>query len=195
MKIRTLVLGCLVGAVALSVGYEYSMAGAKSESSLSPKIGVVSIWGVFRDCKRSLKYRTEMVAEQSKIKAELDDMEKEVATEEAELKTLKPGTAEYLTQVKTVLDKRAKFQAQQDYIKQQLSTKDKQWMEELYKDILAIIKELAQQKGLDMVFERTEPNFPVSSEELRTAMNTYKVIYSGSCVDLTKEAVARLDAK
>jgi Skp family chaperone for outer membrane proteins len=195
MKVRTVILGCLIGVVVLSVAYEYSIAAAKSESSPSSKMGVVSVRQVFLDCKRSLKYKTEIMAEQSKLKAELDDMEKEIESEEAELKTLKSGTAEYLTQIKTVLEKRAKLQAQQEFVKQQLSTKDKQWTEELFKDVLTAAKELAQQKGLDIVFERTEPEFPISSEELRMVMSTYKILYSGGCVDLTKEVVARLDAK
>jgi Skp family chaperone for outer membrane proteins len=194
MRFRTLVVCCLATAIVWSLAYEYCFAQQKATQP-TLRIGVVSIREVFRDCKRNVKYRTEAVAEQSKLRAEMDDLAKEVERDEAELKTLKSGTAEHLAQIKQVLDKRAKLESQQEYYKQQRSLKDKQWTEDLFKEVLAIIKDLARQKGLDVVLERTEPEFPFSGEELMMVLNTYKVLYSGGCVDLSKEVLARLDQK
>lgn len=194
MKFRTLVVCCLAAAVVWSLAYEYCPAQQKVAQP-AVKIGVVSVREVFRDCKRNIKYRTEAVAEQSKLRAEMDDLAKEVERDEAELKTLKSGTTEHLAQVKQVLDKRARLESQQEYFKQQRSLRDKQWTEDLFKEVLAIIKDLAQQKGLDVVLERTEPEFPFSGEELMMVLNTHKVLYSGGCTNLTKEVLARLDQK
>lgn len=194
MKIRTIVLGCLTGIIILSTAYEYGMAQTKT-GQLSLKVGVVSVREVFRDCKRNIKYRTDAIAEQSKLKAEMDDLSKEIQTEEADLKTLRPGSSEHLAQVKALLDKRAKLDAQQEYVKQQRGFRDKQWTEDVYKEVLTIVKELAKQKGLDMVLDRTDPEFPISGEELMMILNTHKVLYSGGCLDLTKEVVAKLDEK
>jgi Skp family chaperone for outer membrane proteins len=67
-------------------------------------------------------------------------------------------------------------------------------MEELYQQALQIVQTLAKEKGLTLVLERTEPEFPVSSEELMMTFSTHKVLYANGCTDLTAEVVSRLDA-
>jgi len=56
--------------------------------------------------------------------------------------------------------------------------------------------ELAKQKGLDLVFESDEPEFPASSrDELMLTISTHKLLYSGGCLDITDDVVAQLDAQ
>ena len=73
MKVRTMVLSCLISVVVLSMGYEYSRAGPKADEP-SLKIGVVSIEKIFQDCDRSAMYRKEAIAERNRVKAELDKL-------------------------------------------------------------------------------------------------------------------------
>ena len=61
MKIRTIVLSFLLGAVVLSMGYEYSRAEPKADKP-SSKIGVVNIQQIFLICKRNAKYEEETKA-------------------------------------------------------------------------------------------------------------------------------------
>jgi len=56
------------------------------------------------------------------------------------------------------------------------------------------VGEIAREKGLDLVLERTEPEFPISGEELMMTFSSHKVLYGGGCIDLTKEVTSRLDA-
>jgi Skp family chaperone for outer membrane proteins len=194
MKTSITVLSILLtGVIVLFMGYEHSRAEATEDGPL-PNIGVVSIRKVFRDCKRSIKFRTEVTAEQSKIREELDELSKEIEADEAALRTFKPGSSDHLAQIKSLLEKRAQLEARSEYIKQQANLRDRQWTEQLYKEILETTRELAEQKGLELVFEYTEPEFPISSEELMLTISTHKVLYSGNCTDLTDEVIARLDA-
>jgi Skp family chaperone for outer membrane proteins len=86
--------------------------------------------------------------------------------------------------------------ALQDYNKQQRMLKDKRWTEGLYEEILQLTSELAAEKGLELVFDKDEPEFPAaSSDELMLTLSTNKVLYSGGCLDITAEVIARLDAK
>jgi Skp family chaperone for outer membrane proteins len=66
----------------------------------------------------------------------------------------------------------------------------------IYTDILRIVNEVAQQKGLDLVLEKNEPELLDSTpaNELMLTIRTHKVLYSGGCVDITDEVIARLDA-
>jgi Skp family chaperone for outer membrane proteins len=210
MKIKTAILVCLATIIALFMTGGYGLADPKTDqnaktglfgspkSALKPvtKIGVVSILKVFQKCKRNEKYRQTALAEQAKADAEIDKLSKEIEAEQAGLKTLKVGSEDYLARGKQILTEKASLQAQQDFYKQQAAIKEQQWAEEVYKDVLKIVAEVAKEKGLDMVFERDEPEFPTSNyTELMTVISTHKVLYSGGCEDISDEVLARLDAE
>ncbi|MCX5639144.1 MAG: OmpH family outer membrane protein [Planctomycetota bacterium] len=195
MRIKAVVLSCLVCAVVLFVGYEYSQAQPKADKPTS-KIGIVSVRKAFRNSKKNSKYREQTIAEQTKIDAEDEKLSKEIEAQEAGLKALKPGSSDHLAQFKVILEKRANLEAQRQFNKQHRGLKDHRWTEELYREILRITNELAQQKGLDLVVEADEPEFPVeSANELMMTLSTHKVLYSGGCLDLTDEVVGRLDVQ
>jgi len=193
MNIKTRVLGCLAGVVILAMGYEYSQAQPKADTG-SSKIGTVSILKVFRDCKRSAAHRTEFITEQSTIRAELEKLSKQLEAQEAGLRVLKPDSSDYLAQRKELINKRASMEAQQEFNKERRVLKEYKWSKEIYQDILRITSELAKQKGLDLVLEKDEIDvLALNVNEISRTISTHKVLYSGGCVDITNEVVARLD--
>jgi len=175
-----------------SFGYEYSRAEPPAGARLS--VGLVSVRRVFRECKSNISYRQQALAEYGKAMAELERLSKELEADEAGLKTLKLGSTDYMKRYQQILEKRANLEAQQQYHKQHRALKEQQRTEQLYKEILQITKDLAEQKGLELVLEDDEPEFPVASaEELVMTINTHKVLYSAGCLDITAEVIARLD--
>jgi len=193
MKIKTMVLCCLAGVVILAMGYEYSQAQSKGDTP-SSKIGTVSILKIFRNCKRSAAHRTEILTEQNRLRTKLQELSKDIEAQEAGLRAFKQDSSDYLAQRKELIDKRASLQAQQDFNKEQVVLKEYKWSKELYNDILQITSELAEQKGLDLVLEKDEIDvLALSVNEISEAIRTHKVLYSGGCVDISDEVVARLD--
>jgi len=159
------------------------------------KIGVVSVPKIFQDCKRTARYKEEAVAEWQRVNAELERLKAEVEAEREGLKTLKTGSSDYMALMKEVLTKQANLQVQQTFYEQQRVLKEQRMVEGLYKDILRETGEVAKQKGLDLVFERSEPTLPaLSPTELERAMGTHKLLYGGGCLDITGEVMARLDS-
>lgn len=193
MKIRTMVLSCLISVVVLSMGYEYSRAGPKADEP-SVKIGVVSIEKIFQNCEKSAKHRKETISERNRVEAELDKLAKEIGADQAGLRTLKAGSSDHLASLKEIMEKQAKLQAQQEFHKRQMALKEQRMIEEIYKDILRETRGVAEQKGLDLVFEKSEPVFPaLSPTQLELTIATHKLLYSGGCLDITDEVMARLD--
>jgi|WetSurMetagenome_2_1015567.scaffolds.fasta_scaffold372209_2 Skp family chaperone for outer membrane proteins len=158
------------------------------------RVGVVSMRDVFKTSNKHKQYSAQAMNRQMQARAQLEDLKKSVDGEEAELKTLKQGTPDYTQQLLTALEKRSKLQSQQEFLKQQSVLEDKKWLEDLYQAFARATQNLAKEKGLDLVLERTEPEFPVPSDELMTTLYMHKVLYSGGCVDLTTEVTSRLDA-
>ena len=193
MKVRTTVLACLIGVVVLSMCYEYSRAESKADGS-SLKIGVVSVRKILGNSEKQAKYMKEAIAEQNRIEAELEKLAKDIEADQAGLRTLKIGSSDYLKQLRDILEKQANLQAQQQFYERQIELQDKQWHEELYKEILQETREVAEQKGLDLVFEKSEPELPaLSAKDLALAIRMHNLLYSGGCLDITDEVMARLD--
>ena len=196
MKNRMMMIGVVVGVIALTAAFEFSSAQAPAGPSPASKIGVVSISGVFNKCQRQIQYRDQVLATQSRTRAELDALAKQIDAQKAELDTLKPSSDDYLKLMQSLIENQAKLNSRQEYLKQQRAVEDRRWFEKLYQELLKTVTAIAQEKKLDVVLERTEPSFPLpqASDELMAMVSTHKVLYAAGCVDLTDEVIARLDA-
>lgn len=166
------------------------------KKSNMPRAGSVSIRKIFRNCKKVAKYRQESTAERLRIEAELTKLDNEIKAQKAGLKILKNDSENYLAQVKEILEKQALLRAQQEFHKQQIALKEQRITESIYGNILRITGEIAKQKGLDWVFEKSEPELPaLSPTELELSMGMHKLLYGGGCLDITDEVMARLDSE
>ena len=196
MKFRTVIVaGCLMSAGILFLGYQASSA-EPSAGKTGLTVGVVSVRKIFQDCKRSAAYRQQAIAERDKIEAELTKLSKEIEAETAGLATLKKGSSDHMSQMREILTKQANFQAQQKFYEQQMALNEQKMIKQLYQDILKKVSEIARQKGLDLVFEKSEPELNTrSANELTLTISTHKVLYSGGCLDITDEIMAQLDAE
>ena len=160
-----------------------------------PKVGVVSIRKILETSEKQAKYMKEATAEHNTVIAKLEKLSKEIYAGEAGLKTLKIGSSDYLAQLEKIWEKKGILQSQEDFYKQQIEFKDKQWHGQLYKEILQITNEVAKEKGLDFVFEMSEPELPaLSSKELAMTIRMHKLLYSEGCVDITDDVIAQLDS-
>ena len=193
MNGKTVITGVMVCAVALFVAMQYGQAASQPAAAAS-KTGLVSVREVLNGSKKHLQYQSQMMKRQNQASAQLDELAKQLSTEEAELKTSKPGTPDYLKQLQVVLETRGKLQNQQEYLKQQLNMENKKWLEDIYQEILKTVNDIAKEKGLELVLERSEPKFPIDSGEMYIVMSTHKVLYCGGGVDLTGDVTARVDA-
>jgi len=194
MKVKTLVVIIFLAATVLLVGYEVGLGESEGGSS-ELKVGIVSMRRVLQECKRSAKYRQEALAERDRVLAELEHLQAEIEADRAALKTRKVGSSDYMAMLKEMLDKQASLQAQQKFYEQQVGVREQTMIEGLYKDILKVVGEVAEEKGLALVFEKSEPELPAASaSDLMRTIDTNKLLYSGGGLDISDEVVARLDA-
>ena len=193
MKIKTAVLVCLISLVVLLLVHEYSMAQIKTNNT-TMSIGIVDVRRALRECKATEKYKERTNAENEKMDAEEQQLTREIQALAAGLRALRQGSSDYLSQYKEYLQKQGELKAIQEFNPRQKASKHQQWTEQLYQEILRITKELAAVKGLVLVLESDEPQFPIQQyEELAMTLNSHKVLYSKGCLDLTGEVIAELD--
>lgn len=177
MKIsKAIVTSCLIGVVILSIGYECSRAELKADE-LSTKIGVVSIRKILQGCNRAVRYKQEATNENIRVNAELAKLNKDIGDETDSLKALKPGSSDYMEQLKQILEKQARLKVQQEFYDRQRTLREQRMMEQLYEDIMQIAGQIAEKKDLVLVIRKDE------------------LLYSGGCMDITDEVMTQVDAK
>ena len=160
------------------------------------KIGTVSLRKIFRESKRSAAYREAAMAEQQEMQTKLSQLSKEIEIEDSGIKMLRPGSNDYMAKLESILRKQATLQTEKELYTKTLSLKEQKTTEDLYRDILAAVSTIAAERGLGLVLEKSEPEFPSTSPtQLELSMGTHKVLYSGCGVDITAEVMARIDAK
>jgi len=187
MKPKLIVLVVLTTVMAVAfVGLGAKDTAATPETKCL-KIGVVSVRKIFQDCKRNVKYRQEFAAEGGKMENELEKLSKEIDLDKTGLKTLKPGSPDYSNLMKELFEKRGQLQAKQEYFKQLMDMRQQTVLEQLFKDIVQATAQIAKDKGLDLVFEKSEPEQPGD-------ISTHKVLYAAGCEDITDEVLAKIDA-
>jgi Skp family chaperone for outer membrane proteins len=136
-----------------------------------------------------------MSVERDKLEAELESLSKDIDASKSRLKMLKPGSADYLSDMKDVLEKQGSLQAKQEYFKRQMDMREQAVIEQLFKDVINATAVVAKEKGFDMVFEKSEPDLPAAnSNELTLTISTYKVLYNAGCEDITDAVMAKVDA-
>ena len=193
MNGRTIATSIVVCGALLLAAMQYGHAASQATPGTS-RIGVVSIRDVFNGSKKHAQYQGLLAQRVSKARAHIDELNKQVDSAEAELKQTKQGTADYVTRYQAVLEARSKLQNEQEMLKAQRMAEDKKWFEDFYQEALKATDALAKEKGLDLVLERSEPKFPLASEEVWSTVGTHKVLYAGGCVNLTNDVIDRVDA-
>jgi Skp family chaperone for outer membrane proteins len=193
MKVKIMILGFLMCMIVLLCGHAYSSAQT-NERAL--KIGVVSVERVLRDCKATAEFREQLSADNKKMAAEEEKLSLEIKALSTGLQSgaLKVGSSDHLAQYKQMLQKQAELDALKEFNPRQSALKQQQWTQGLYQKILQTTKVLALEKDLILVLERSEPEFPIQAE-LGMIIGTHKVLYSGGCLDITNDVIAKLDAE
>jgi Skp family chaperone for outer membrane proteins len=199
MKAKVIVIASAICLLVLLAGSGTGAAKSKAKDEpiggFMSRIGVVSVRNIFQNCKRNEKYRQQSKADQEKAIEELQQLRADIKATEAGLETRKPGTKDYLDLAQEIAQKKALLPIKQDYYEQQFSSKDKGWTEQLYMDILKSTGKVAEEKGLEMVFEKDEPEFPFErADDLMLTIRTNKLLYSKGAVDITIDVMTRIDA-
>ncbi len=193
MKIKTVVLGSLMGVVVLFFVHEFSLAQPNAGNPPS-MIGLVSVTRALGDCKATATFGAKMAAENRQMKADEKELDDDIKNLTVALGAFVPGSSDHTTELKQLFQKQGALKALQEFNNSQRRLRERGWAEKVYKEVIRITKEVAVKKGLDLVLERSEPTFPIpSADQLMMTLSTHKVLYGGGCADITDDVIAELD--
>ena len=193
MKTKIVVFLSLISLAFVFINHEYSFAQSSRSSS---KIGIVSIKRVSEDCKATANYLTKAELERADLAKQEKNLASEIETLKVELDSgaLSFGSTDFYARSRELAKKEAELDYLKSFNSQEQALKGQLWKMELYKKILEITNKVGDEKGMDLILAVNEPEITEQRiEELGTVVMTHKVLYSGGCVDLTKEVIDKLD--
>ena len=186
----------LAGLGLIVIGLEY--AGAEKEKKIvPPRVGIVSVKDVFDKCQMKAEVEKSLTADGEKKFAELKKLEETVEADKAALSKRKQDSEDYMQLLQGLMLEQSKLEAQREFYQQELSVKEMQSKEKIYRKILEVIASIAQEKGLDIVLNRDDnylnqpdSNPPAQSPtELLLTTKTHKLLYFNPSFDITADVL------
>ncbi len=139
-----------------------------------------------------------MQRDMDNIRAELGGLADEIKKDGKALDTRVKGSEDYLKMAQALMEKEAKLQARQEFEKNLMSLREKQWTENIYTLVHEQIEEIAKKMGVDIVIDGNADltkEIPASSpNELVLTIRTRKVLYFNDSVDMTADVLEAVDA-
>lgn len=201
MKKTNFIMTVLVAAASMAIiGLQYSQA-AKDRSIGPPKIGVVSVREVFEKCAMKTAVEKDLTAHGDKRFEELKKLEEDINADKAALSKRKENSDDYLEMMQSLMVKQSQIEAQKEFFQQELTVKEMQGKEKIYRKILEVIASIAKKKGFDIILSRDDNylNNPDTSApaqsptELVLTTKTHKLLYFNPDLDITAEVLAAMD--
>jgi Skp family chaperone for outer membrane proteins len=177
--------------------FGYNSGSVNAGKAFAPaKVGVVSVRRVFENNKKSMEWQAKQDQQRDKIVAELKAISRDLEALRGDIATRQEGSSDYYQLMRELMEKEASLKAKKDFYEQEMMTKEKVWTEELYQDIIAKTKMVAQEKGLDVVLAKEEMNFPTeSASDLMLMVKTSKLLYYSDALDITDDVLAAVDGE
>lgn len=123
---------------------------------------------------------------------QLDTVVEQIRTAQADLETLKAGTAGHREKVRQILELRAVADARRNALQQIISIEKGEMLQGIYAKITAAIAKLSERQGLDLVL-LDDSAFPLpanaSDRDIERAILTRSIIHRHNALDITQQVV------
>jgi Skp family chaperone for outer membrane proteins len=195
MMNRKIITISVIITAAFVIGLNANRVGAVSDEHPG-KIAVVSVPKVMAQSSYAASIQSDIIEQKNSSMAELEKLKTQMEAVRADMQTRKSGSDEFLQLKRDLMHKRAIAEAQKEFLQEELMTKNKAVMEELYVKILDAVKQISQAKGIELVLDRDEVDIPSPSvNELTMMVQTHKVLHYAPSLDITDEVIKLVDSE
>ena len=128
--------------------------------------------------------------------AQLDDVVNKIKTAQADLETLKPGTAAHREKIRQIVELQAVGEARRNALQQIISLEKGEMLKTIYEKINAAIAKIAERDGWDVVL-LDDSGFPLPNQapdrDMERAILTRSVLYKHNSVDVTSRVITLMN--
>ena len=183
----------VLGAAAVFMSFQQGYAAGKG--TIPPaRVGIVDVTQILENCKRNQQWQEKAQADRQKVQGEFQQMKTALDALQANIKALKPGSSDYYDLMDQYEQKKAIMDGKNSFYESKFTQETQQWMEELYKDFMKVVDQVAQDKGLDVVLGKETLDLPAPTlRDFMLSVKTKKVLYNHADLDITSDVLTALD--
>lgn len=202
MKTKLIILAATCFGLTLALLQAQTIPAASGPASapatgpaLPTRVAVCDVAAVFRNYERLRDLNQIFRQKTDALKAE-DDRRAKLSTDlQKELADLKAGSKQYQTKLEEIDKTNVERAVWQQYQKQLLDREHRQASEDMFREILAAVSQVARERGYDLVLARDSVDVASQTEqELFDKMIQRKCLYSSPQIDLTEDVAQRVNA-
>ncbi len=174
------------------------LALGRQDVVAQPTIAVVHVSGAFERYHKTIDLNAQYDALRRKRDTERDAKREKINRDARALQEeIKPGTADYYERRKQLAMLEADLQYFVESEGRRIEGSLAKSMRAIFDDIHAAVREVAEEKGIDLVLaaDRMPTEVPDSPSLVQQQIHFQKVLFWSPQVDLTDEVVARLNAR
>jgi Skp family chaperone for outer membrane proteins len=154
---------------------------------------VVDLARVLDGCQQSVDVDRMLQERRKQIETDLEARRTAFETKQADLSRLAPDSAEAYKLLEEIDRLQVEYEAIQKIDQAELTRERELWVAEGYKNAMAVISQIAEERGLDMVLFRDHFDPARPSSEIIQAMPTRKVLYAREALDISEDVKKLLD--
>ena len=174
----------------------FGRQGSAQARRVVTDVAVCDVLEVFRNYERAGDLTQEMQQRRDDIVAGRETRIAEIDAERKELEAYRPGSPEYEPQLRLVQRKIIETNAWEEYQMAMAGHEHHRQMTEMYDEIMAMAKTIADERGHKIVLFRESPDTQTQDmQELLSQIEARKVLYASPEVDLTDIVVDRLNSQ
>lgn len=194
---RTWPTGVFVAGIVVAVGFTASgpLAAQGGSSASSGRVACVDVVKVFNEYQREKDLEEEMKQEREKLELEAARRKQKIDAAKAVLDAMSTDDPIRTKKMRELLELNISTRNWMDITQAAMAREVGVWTTTVYKEILAVVETIAEEKGYDLVFYRDE--FQVISmdpAEVREQIRARKLIYASAAADISQLVLDKLNA-
>jgi len=190
----TVVLTAAIGGLGL-FGLPRAL-NAENQSARPARVGSVDVGKVFQEYQRKKDLDEELKEAQQRMEKEMESRRNQIDSFQAMLDALSQDDPTYAEKTRQLLQMQIEYKNWLDMSQADVSREVALWTARVYKDILDMIAEIAQQEGYDVVlYHDTFTPRGSDPQVIREQIASRKVVYVSPAADLTQLILDALNAR
>ncbi len=192
MKIhRHLIAALLVGV--------FSCPFAQAQET-QPKVGTVDAVRVLNDMQETRDLKQKLENDRAALIGEGQKKEENIKNLRQQRDMLRTDHPQYAEKQKQVMEAELEFRVWNEFMQADYQRRQKLQIVTLFHKVEGAIKEVAEQKQLDLVLSKQSAELPenldkVSFEQVKEWMYQRSLLFAAERLDITNEVIASLDAR
>ena len=181
--------------IAITLGTVVGVGAQGMTAARPTKVAVVDVLKVFNGLQEKSQIEADIRTRGEKLRQEEETRRKELMDLQNDLKILAPETQAYTQKTDQIKAKLIELRVWSEMQGEGLKSESSIQLANLYRKMLDTIGRVAKENGYDVVlYKEQEPDFQnVKAEAINQMIQLRKVLWSAEDLDLTDQAVTRMN--